>query len=154
MNEVNEYCNSNGIHIFDEEAMEICEKKDHSVEQVVSTGLSEEYKMRLKKARIISDFIMNLASVKARKRVNGKGWLCGTYANRICERLERNVIRKFDESELDYIIEHLPPENDEDINLKMIDAENPQMSTYYNELLNNMIPKLHINPFYSDLFEN
>ena len=72
INEISEYCNSHGIHIFDEEAMEICEKKEQAVEQAVRTGLSEEYKIRLKKARKIARFIMHLASVEARKKLMEK----------------------------------------------------------------------------------
>lgn len=43
-------------------------------------------------------------------------------------------------------------ENDEDICFQMVDADNPQMVIYYNDELNSMIPKLHINRSYSDMF--
>ena len=51
---------------------------------------------------------MHLASVKAHKRVEGKGWLCGTYTSSIRRNVESYLVSKFDESEMDYIIEHMP----------------------------------------------
>lgn len=96
---------------------------------------------------------MHIAAAAARKRVHGRGWLCGTYTNNVCKSVEKKVMRSFDEIEIDYIIDHLSSESDEDICFHMLDDQNPEKIAYYNSELNSMIPKLMINRFYSDLFE-
>lgn len=115
--------------------------------------ISVEERVQLKKVRHIAKHIMHIAAVAARKRVHGRGWLCGTYTNNVRKSVEKKVMRSFDEIEIDYIIDHLPSESDEDICFHMLDDQNPEKMAYYNSELNSMIPKLMINRFYSDLFE-
>lgn len=153
MEEMKEYCKMNRILIYDEEENNDSAEEIQPVKRCTGNKVpTEEERIQLKKAKLITKHIMHLAAVSARKRVQGRGWLCGTYTNNVQKSVERYVMRKFDESEMDYIIEHLPEENDEDICFRMVDADNPQMVIYYNDQLNSMIPKLHINRSYSDMF--
>ncbi len=153
MKEMKAYCNTHRILIYDEIAKGEFAEDMNDVKPSRRKSVPIEERNRLKKSRVITKRIMHLASVSARKRVEGRGWLCGTYTSSVRRSTERFVMRKFVESEMDYIIEHFPPENDEDICFQMMDDENPEKITYYNSELNSMIPRLIINRFYSDLFE-
>ena len=145
-----EYCNLHGIIIYNEEEKVDSDDVIKGVKQRGSKNLSEEEKIRLNKVKIITKHIMCLASVKARKIVQGRGWLCGTYTSNVRKTIERHVMRKFDELEMNYIIEHLPVENDEDTCFMMKDADDPQRIIHYNDELNRMIARLYINRFYKD----
>lgn len=50
---------------------------------------------------------MRIASVRARKRVNGRRWLCGTYTSSVKRVVEQQVKRFFSSEEMKYIIDHL-----------------------------------------------
>lgn len=153
MGEMNEYCISHGIEIFDEETIETASEAVRTVMHKSKSRLTED-RIRLEKSRIIAKYIMHLAEVKVSKEVHDRGWVCGTNIGSVRECIERIIVKRFDETQMDYIIEHLPEENDEDISFQMVDDQNPKMSASINEQLNKLIPRLHINHFYSDLFDN
>lgn len=151
--ELKEYCKLHGIMIFDENDNMNSDDGIKAAKQQVSRTVSTEDRIRLEKAKIISKHIMHIATVSAHKRVQERGWLCGTYASGVRRRLESYVLKKYSESEMDYIMKHLPEKNDEDICFNMRDVDNPQRIMRFNKELNEMIPSLHINRFFSDVFE-
>ena len=149
MEEIKEYCYHHGIIIYNEEDNVDSYDEIKLVQQRTRKTVSAEEKKRQNKAKIIARHIMHLASVKAHKRVEGKGWLCGTYTSSIRRNVESYLVSKFDESEMDYIIEHMPVDNKEDTCFLMLDGADPQKAIHYSDELNSLIPVLHINRFYN-----
>lgn len=149
-----EYCKQHSILIYNEEEhADSIDRANTLKQRNENITLTETEKSKLKKARHITRHIMHLAATRARKRVKGQGWLCGTYTSGVRKYVERYVMRTFNEDEMDYIIGHLPTENEEDTCFLMVDVSEPQRIMYYNDMLNSVIPRLHINHFYSDIFE-
>ena len=150
MAEMKAYCNMNRIMIYNEEEEDDSDVRIKVSEQQVSKIITEEEKIRLEKVDLITEHIIILATVRAEKREQRRGWLCGTYARRIQEKVNRFLLKQYSESEMDYIISHLPEEKGKDTCFHMVDAENPQKMMRYNEELNRIIPKLRLNHYYSD----
>ena len=95
LQKLNQYCKDNGIIVFDEEEM-ACESNnrsaDHSTRKYDQKDTERETNRQVS---IIANRIMRIASVSARKRVNGRGWLCGTYTSSVKRVVEQQVKRFF-----------------------------------------------------------
>lgn len=149
MKAMKEYCDRHRIFIYNEEDTVDSDDEIKVVQQRARKTVSAEEKNRRNKAEIIARHIMHFASVKAHKRLEGRGWLCGTYTSSIRRNVESYLVSRFDESEMNYIIEHMAVDNKEDTCFLMLDSADPQKAVHYSDELNSLIPVLHINRFYN-----
>ena len=153
LQEMVQYCKDHGIHIYDEEKTAV--RSDDAI-AIKKKSLPPEEIERNKMALLITKHIMSIAASRALKRVNGRGWLCGTYTSAKEGTLEKYVKRAFSIEELRFITVHLPDveANRRDGSFALTDPERPEMCEELNRKLNHLIPRLHVNPFYSDVFDN
>lgn len=150
LQELSQYCKDNGIDVYDEEK-KVCVSDNSNACSIRKTdSMTEEEKENGKQVSIIAKRIMHVAVVRARKRVNGLGWLCGTYTSSVKRLVEKQIRKCFSNEELNYIVERLT-DSDEDIIITK-DQQSPEKSEELNDKLNDLIPRLHINRFYTDLF--
>ena len=152
-----QYCKDQGIEIYDEEKKAYISNKGNKENSadchiIKNDSITEEEKDNQKLASIIAKRIMHMAAIKARKRVNGRGWLCGTYARSKRRLVEFKIRSLFSEEELKYIVDHLK-DSEEEL-FAMEDQQDPGMCKMLNDKLNELIPRLHINHYYSDLFDD
>lgn len=155
MQKLNQYCRDNGIVVYDEEEM-ACVSDDRSAAQSTRKPDQIDREGKREKNRQVSFItkrIMCIAKVRARKRVNSLGWLCGTYANSVERSVERNVRRTFSSEEMKYIIDHLTDFDEEEC-FAMEDQQSPETCNILNHRLNELIPRLHLNRLNSDLFDD
>lgn len=158
LQELDQYCKDNGIDVYDEEKMACISGENNNGNNVTCSVrktdcITEEEKENQKMASIITKRIMHIAAIKARKSVNGRGWLCGTYTGSVRRLVEQRVRRSFSNEELKYIVDHLSDSDEEDL-FAIEDQQSPGTCDILNDKLNELIPRLHINRFYSDIFED
>lgn len=152
MHELYQYCKDNGIEVYDEEIIASVSDDSMAAHPVRKAEfLTEEEREYHRQVSIIAKQIMHIASVRARKRVNGRGWLCGTYTSSVRKAVESQVRRCFSQDELEFIINHLSDPDETGFTLQ--DREKQEICEDLNDRLNELIPQLHINRFYSDLFD-
>lgn len=154
MQELNQYCKDNGIIVYDEEEM-ACLLDYRRIAQSVRKPSQIDVEREREKNRqtsIIAKRIMRVAYVSARKRANNNGWLCGTYMRSVWRLVQRQVKRAFSGEEMKYIIDHLNDFDEEDF-FAMEDQQSPERCDVLNKKLNELIPRLQIKRFYSDIFD-
>lgn len=148
LQELIQYCKDNGIDIYDEEdRASISDDNDAACLNRKTEHMTEEEKENKEWASVIAKRIMQMATVEANKRANGRGWICGTYASAIRQNVEKVIRMYFTREELKYIVEHLT-DSDEAECFAMKDPESPETSDILNDKLNQLIPRLHVNPIY------
>ena len=155
MRELNQYCKDIGIGVYDEEK-KACIPDDSCVPQPTSKagqmkGEGENEDNR--RVSIIARHIMHIATIRARKRVNHRGWLCGTYTSSVRRSVEQKVRRCFSSEEMKFIIDHLTDSDEEEL-FAMKDQQSSEICDILNNKLNEIIPQLHINRFYSDFLDD
>ena len=144
-----QFCTENNIEVYKEEYVDAIPLRKGNVTSKSCETPEEIYRNKL--AKIITRRIMHLGSVKARKRVSDaglRGWLCGTYTNKISASLCSRVKHVFTVKEMEYILAHLVEENDEDITFSMVDDLEQETCDTLNGKLNELIPRLHVTLFY------
>lgn len=150
-----QYCKDQGIEIYDEENRHNnADNGSHIPTVKKEKTITAEELEHNKMASSIAKRIMHIAAIKARKRVNDRGWLCGTYTNSVRRKVERQIKGCFSLEELIFIIDHLPDENDEDEIFTLVDQDRKEMCEALSKKLNEIIPRLHVNLFYTDLFDD
>ncbi len=151
---LNQYCKDNGIAIYDEEEMACLSNDKYAAQPARKPEQIDEEGEKVKniQALTIANRIMHIASVRARKRMNSRGWLCGTYMSSVTRSVGQQVKRIFSCEEMKYIIEHLTDFDGEEF-FAMEDQQSPETCDILNRKLNELIPRLHINRFYSELFD-
>ena len=155
MHNLVQYCKDQGIEIYDEEKRNNnADDESHIPSVKKKKTITTEELEHNKMASSIAKRIMHIAAIKALKRVNGRGWLCGTYTNSVRRTVERQVNRCFSLEESKFIIDHLPDENDEDEIFTLVDQDRKEMCEALSKKLNEIIPRLHVNLFYTDLFDD
>ena len=92
--------------------------------------------------------------MEARKRTEGRGWLCGTYTSSKRKTLEREIDRRFTDEEIEFIKAQLPDDSDDETEFALQDPERQEMCDDMSSKLNALIPRLHINHFWSDLLDD
>ena len=155
MHNLVQYCKDQGIEIYDEEKRNNnADDESHIPSVKKKKTITTEELEHNKMASSIAERIMHIAAIKARKRVNGRGWLCGTYTSSVRRTVERQVKRCFSLEESKFIIDHLPDENDEDEIFTLVDQDRKEMCEALSKKLNEIIPRLNVNLFYTDLFDD
>ena len=155
MHNLVQYCKDQGIEIYDEEKRNNnADDESHIPSVKKKKTITTEELEHNKMASSIAERIMHIAAIKALKRVNGRGWLCGTYTNSVRRTVERQVKRWFSLEESKFIIDHLPDENDEDEIFTLVDQDRKEMCEALSKKLNEIIPRLHVNLFYTDFFDD
>lgn len=155
MHNLVQYCKDQGIEIYDEEKRNNnADDESHIPSVKKKKTITTEELEHNKMASSIAERIMHIAAIKALKRVNGRGWLCGTYTNSVRRTVERQVKRCFSLEESKFIIDHLPDENDEDEIFTLVDQDRKEMCEALSKKLNEIIPRLHVNLFYTDFFDD
>ena len=155
MHNLVQYCKDQGIEIYDEEKRNNnADDESHIPSVKKKKTITTEELEHNKMASSIAKRIMHIAAIKALKRVNGRGWLCGTYTNSVRRTVERQVKRCFSLEESKFIIDHLPDENDEDEIFTLVDEDRKEMCEALSKKLNEIIPRLHVNLFYTDFFDD
>ncbi len=154
MHELDQYCKDSGITIYDEEK-EACVSDDVNDDCYIkkTDTMAKEEKENKKQVSSITKRIMHMAEIKARERVKGRGWLCGTYTSSVRRSVEQQVRSRFTNEELKYIIDHLN-DSDEEVLFTMGDPQSPEMCDILNDKLNELIPRLHINRSYMKLLDD
>lgn len=148
------YCDEHGIRIC-----ELNEKKynnnDDEDELLVEFDEepSDERKEREDLADIITERIMHCAFVRAEKRVNGRGRICGTYMRSVASTVNRKVKYLFGADDMKYIISHLPEktEDEEAFDLQTEELKEDYKRSHLNKILNSLIPRLLIHRYYQDI---
>ena len=92
--------------------------------------------------RTIASEIVHKGVVRARKRTSGRGWLCGTYACRVMETIERKMVYRFNDEEMGFIKAPLP-ENSDEAEFVLQDPENQDQCDEMSQKLNALIPRIH-----------
>lgn len=149
------YCNEHDI--------QVCEsKEDKSFPEDTDTLLenfeeepSAEQNERNELAYIITERIMHLAAVRALKRVNYRGWLCGTYMSSVARPIRLKVAVILSIEEMKYVVSHLPVETEDEefFNIHTDNLKEADKCHTLNKTLNNLIPKLRINRYLKDVFK-
>ncbi len=120
--------------------------------QEADDAVSVEERERLIKAKYITERIMGVAYARAREILRKKnGWICGTFNTSFRRNIERELLSSFDELEMNYIIEHLPPENEKDTCFGIVDIDNQLRAILCNDILNSLVPGLYIHHYHDYL---
>ena len=153
MDEVRRYCSDHGITIVrpDGSVAEEGADKARSAERHLS---EEECRKRRRMIRTIAGFIVHKGAIKARKRVEGRGWICGTYTSSIRRTIEKVLERRFSEDEIAFIYARLPKESEEETEIVLKDPENQERCEELNRILNGLIPKIYVNHYWSDFLSD
>lgn len=144
--EVKEYCKEQGISIIYAE--------DPVAERTLTAASYLSPTDRRRSIRTIASHIVNKGAIRARKRTKGRGWLCGTYTSSKRKTIEREIDRRFTDEEIEFIKAHLPEDSDDETEFALQDPERRGMCDEINNKLNALIPRLHINHFWSDLLDD
>ena len=150
MDEIKEYCTEHGITIVYTE-----DSKPKTVSRRIQSAGT--YLPRPERRRIISTIaseIVHKGVVRARKRSNGRGWLCGTYTSGMRKTVERYMDRRFTDDQIEFIISHLSEDADDETEFALQDPENQELCDELSRELNALIPKIHLNRFVSDFLDD
>ena len=125
---------------------------DQEIISIENLSLTEERKEKHELAEKVTKRIIHIASNRAKKAVNGRGWLCGTYLNSVSRVLRLRVYRDFSCDQLGFIINHLADDAHDEVAFDLRDPEEQELCDAMNRKLNELMPRLHINRYYSDIF--
>lgn len=147
--EMTSYCSAHGIRIYDEKEDAVFDRPPIILRK---KPLTEEQKQINAMAKMVSDRIMAIAAARALKRVQHQGWLCGTYTASVKKSMNLRVRRHFTADELRFITDHLAPVTSEGARERFAlnDPEAQALCDEMNARLNEMIPALHVNMFFSE----
>lgn len=149
-----EYCNEHQISINHMEKETVDDSVQVSKEPDAKQDMTAEERELDGYVETITGRIMHIAVVRAKKRVNGKGWICGTYTKSVANLVKRKVKYNFSINQLRFIVDHLPDESDIEERFSLQDPENVYECNVLNDTLNMLIPRLIIHLFYSEIFKD
>lgn len=106
---------------------------------------------------LISEYLVQKGIDEKRKRINYKGWVCGTYANSIKENIARKLNMKFSPKELNLLCHlfKLYEENKTEEEI-YIEAKNSNINLPAIEsfILSNFVPNVRINRSILDILND
>lgn len=149
-----EYCNEHQISINHMGKETVDDSVQVSEEPDAKQDVTAEERELDRYVETITGRIMHIAAVRAKKRVNGKGWICGTYTKSVANLVKRKVKYNFSINQLRFIVDHLPDESDIEERFSLQDPENVYECIVLNDALNMLIPRLITHRFYSEIFKN
>ena len=153
MDEIIQLCGEHDIKIVNTE--DSVPKKATNRNCMAGMHLSEEERRKYRKmVRTIAGLIVNKGSIRARKRTEGRGWICGTYTSRIRTTIEKRLGLMFTYDQIEFIYSHLPEEYDDETELVLQDPENHELCDEISEKLNTLIPKIYVNHYWSDFLSD
>ena len=146
--EMREYCRTHGISVFNAEECKVWDK----IVDKPDPWQTAEGKRRRARIKIITDYMQHVYTVvenasrveKPRKLGSNRGVTCNHGRSHLFETIPKIIFRNYDDDTIEYIIAHLPEENDTDTRLVMTDPDNPELCERLNEELNRMMPSNYI----------